>query len=101
MRKTTLHQKNVITVLLFFLLYSKNVHSDKKKKKAFKEGWNSPGFCVSIIVSFIILVKRSKCEEKYACAFYGEILFRYLIFFCYISKPLMFESKLIMVGYTG
>ena len=100
MRKTTLHQKNVITVLLFFLLYSKNVHFDKKKKKAFKE-WNSPGFCVSVIVSFIILVKRSKCEEKYACAFYDEILFRYLIFFCYISKPLMFESKLIMVGYTG
>ena len=31
MRKTTLHQKNVITVLLFFLLYSKNVHFDKKK----------------------------------------------------------------------
>lgn len=100
MRKTTLHQKNVITVLLFFLLYSKNVHFDKKKK-AFKEGWNSPGFCVSVIVSFIILVKRSKCEEKYDCAFYGEILFRYLIFFCCISKPLMFESKLIMVGYTG
>ena len=55
MRKTTLHQKNVITVLLFFLLYSKNVHFDKKKK-AFKEEWNSPGFCVSVIVSFIILV---------------------------------------------
>lgn len=55
----------------------------------------------SVIVSFIILVKRSKCEEKYDCAFYGEILFRYLIFFCYISKPLMFESKLTMVGYTG
>lgn len=72
-----------------------------KKKKSFKEGWNSPGFCVSVIVSFIIQVKRFKCEEKYACAFYGEILFRYLIFFCYISKPLMFESKLIMVGYTG
>ena len=100
MRKTTLHQKNVITVLLFFLLYSKNVHFDKKKK-AFKEEWNSPGFCVSVIDSFIILVKRSKCEEKYACAFYDEILLRYLIFFCYISKPLMFESKLIMVGYTG
>ena len=38
MRKTTLHQKNVITVLLFFLLYSKNVHSDKKKKHSKKVG---------------------------------------------------------------
>ena len=38
MRKTTLHQKNVITVLLFFLLYSKNVHFDKKKKRSKKSG---------------------------------------------------------------
>lgn len=79
MRETTLHQKNVITVLLFFLLYSKSVHFDTKK--ASKEGLNSPGFCVSVIVSFIILVKRSNCEEKYAYAFYVEIFFRYLIFF--------------------
>lgn len=71
------------------------------QKKASKEGWNSPGFCVSVIVSFIILVKRSKCEKKYAYAFCGEIFFRYLIFLCSISKPLVFESKLIMVGYTG
>lgn len=42
-------------------------------KKASKEGWNSPGFCVSVIVSFIILVIRSKCEEKYAYAFYVEM----------------------------
>ena len=97
MRKTTLHQKNVITVLLFFLLYSKNVHFFKKKSIQRRVEF----IRFSVIVSFIILVKRPKCEEKYDCAFYGEILFRYLIFFCYISKPLMFESKLIMVGYTG
>lgn len=97
MRKTTLHQKNVITVLLFFLLCNKNVHL--KKKKSIQRRVEFIRF--SVIVSFIILVKRSKCEEKYDWAFYGEILFRYLIFFCYISKPLMFESKLIMVGYTG
>ena len=70
-----------------------------KKKKSIQRRVEFIRF--SVIVSFIILVKRSKCEEKYDCAFYGEILFRYLIFFCYISKPLMFESKLTMVGYTG
>ena len=38
MRETTLHQKNVITVLLFFLLYSKSVHFDTKKKHPKKAG---------------------------------------------------------------
>ena len=95
MRKTTLHQKNVITVLLFFLLYSKNVHLKKKKKHSKKGGIHQ------VFGHRFFHYSGSKCEEKYDCAFYGEILFRYLIFFCYISKPLMFESKLIMVGYTG
>ena len=37
MRESTLYQKNVITVLLFFLLYSKSVHFDTKKKKHSKK----------------------------------------------------------------
>lgn len=38
MRETTLHQKNVINVLLFFLLCSKSVHFGTKKKDPKKAG---------------------------------------------------------------